>query len=232
MPIVLSHGFIDIIDHAGSDLAVVEAARVSYGKKDEIRTDEQNQKLIRYLWRHKHGTPFEMASMKFHVKCPIYVARQWFRHRTFSYNEISGRYVELPHEIEVPTKLYKKAKSNKQGRSAERLEQERETQLVTQIENLMDQVRNLYATLLTEDVAPEIARSILPVAQYTEFIVCGNLRNWIHFCTLRNENHAQFEIREYAKFIQDTIRVIFPMTYQAWSPDGHDTTSANLSASQ
>ena len=219
MPAVLSHGFIELIDHSGSDLAVVEAARVSYGKNKQYRTDEQNQKLIRYLWRNKHGTPFEMASMKFHVKCPIYVARQWFRHRTFSYNEISGRYVELPQEIEIPKQLYKKAKSNKQGRSPERVEQSREAELVSRIETLMDQVRTLYVTMLAEDIAPEVARSILPVAQYTEFIVCGNLRNWIHFCNLRNENHAQFEIREYAKFVQQTIGVLFPMTHQAWLPD-------------
>jgi thymidylate synthase (FAD) len=214
---VLDHGFVELLDVMGSDEAIDAAARVSYvGGDDEERTPGQVRHLIRYLMRHHHTSPFEMAVLKFRVHAPIFVARQWMRHRTASINEISGRYAELPDQYYVPepNRVTKQAENNKQGSSSDALPNAGD--LAVEFRAETQAIRNIYQGRLDEGMARELARINLPVSQYTTWVWQINLHNLMHFLQLRMDSHAQLEIRVYAQAIAGMIQVRFPLTWEAF----------------
>ena len=218
---VLDHGEIQLVDYMGSDEAIERAARVSYSGGDESRKKSDRRGLIRYLMRHRHTSPFEMAELVFRVKCPIYVQRQWIRHRTASVNEISGRYSELPNEYHEQSEWRAQSSSNKQGSegSVEEYEPLRFATsagswewLGTTESAAFDEYRNR----LDAGVAREQARTCLPLSTYTEFVWKINLHNLLHFLSLRLDSHAQQEIREYAQHIAGIVEKAFPLTWEAF----------------
>jgi thymidylate synthase (FAD) len=212
---VLDHGFVRLVDHMGSDLSIVRAARVSYDAAWRAGENEgSDRKLINYLWKNKHTTPFESVQFTFEVKAPIFVFRQWHRHRTWSYNELSARYKELPNEIYMPD-LRAQSTTNKQGSEtfAEAFDQSGlKARLITTYELAWE----TYQTLLSAGVAREIARSVLPVATYSHMFASVNLLNLFKFLTLRCDSHAQYEIRVYADAMLELITPIVPTAVEAW----------------
>lgn len=224
---VLDHGFVRLVDYMGDDAAIVQAARVSYGAGTKKRSEDSA--LIRYLLRHKHTSPFEMVETKFHIKAPIFVARQWVRHRTASANEISGRYSILTDEMYIPddTQISFQSSDNKQGRSTTEVPREvrervRELLLAGQREAYAG-----YQELIDAEIARELARIALPVSVYTEWYWKMNLHNLFHFLTLRADAHAQFEIRIYAEAICLIVQRLAPVAYQAFVDYSRD--AVNLS---
>jgi len=214
---VLDYGHVRLVDHMGSDLSIVRSARVSY---DAVwRTGEdagKDAKLIQYLIKNRHTTPFESVTFTFDIKAPIFVFRQWHRHRTWAYNEVSARYTELPEEFYIPdaSQITTQSTSNKQMRTDElhpEAEKMREWMRVT------NQVSfKMYRDLLAEGCPRELARSVLPVATYSQCFGTVNLHNLFHFLGLRTHSHAQFEIRVYALAILELIRPICPVAVTAW----------------
>jgi thymidylate synthase (FAD) len=215
---VLDHGFIRVIDYMGDDSAIVQAARVSYGRG--TKRVQEDTGLIRYLMRHRHTTPFEMCEIKFHVKLPIFVARQWIRHRTASVNEYSARYSILDKEfyIPAPEHLAAQSTSNRQGRGAV-LQGEEAHQALTILKEDAERTYTNYARMLNEGenadpnrqgLARELARMNLTLNTYTQWYWKTNLHNLFHFLSLRADPHAQYEIRVYAD-------VMMQMT-DAWVP--------------
>lgn len=176
-----------------------------------------DEKLLRFLWEHKHYTPFEMAGMIVEVQAPIFVFREWHRHRTQSYNELSARYTPLPDLFYMPSeeriKAGKQSKSNKQGSETGFNEGQAE-EIEGRIANCYDYCREAYDDLLAMGVAREIARIIIPVGQYSRMRASANLRNWLAFLTLRMDKSAQWEIRQYANALADIVREKFPRTYE------------------
>lgn len=232
---VLDQGFVRLVDcmpryveegETGDD-AVVRAARVSYGNGTKRGSD--NRALIRYLMRHRHTSPFEMVEFTFHIKAPIFVARQWMRHRTGSFNEISARYSVLPEEFYLPDAddLKPQSSNNKQGRNGAFANSEAADMLFA-MQSDMAQSHAQYQHLLGKGLARELARTILPVATYTEFYWKVDLLNLLKFLHLRNDNHAQFEIREYAAKIEAYLVDVVPFSLEAF----HDywTGAPNLSS--
>lgn len=210
---VLDKGFVRLVDSMGNDSAIVQAARVSYG--DGTKTTREDQELINYLLRNKHTSPFEMVEFKFHCKMPIFIARQWVRHRTASINEYSGRYSEMPNEFYVPTHniLGTQSKTNKQGTDGKL-----DTSEVV-VQKFYDEqllARDNYLDKLDMGMSREHARINLPLSQYTEWYWKINLHNLLHFLQLRLDSHAQYEIREYARAIYDLIQPIVPITCEAF----------------
>mgnify|MGYP003348930996 FL=1 len=201
---------IRLIDHMGNDSSIVQAARVSYG--EGTKSVLEDRQLLRYLMRHWHTTPFEMVEFKFRVKVPIFVARQWLRHRTASVNELSARYSVIKDDFWVPDSYRTQSKTNKQGSdgsfddSAAVLSQTKSSELAFEI----------YNGLVERGIARELARVHLPQSTYTEFYWKINLHNLFHFLRLRMDDHAQKEIREGAKWIFDLIKPIVPMACQAF----------------
>lgn len=213
---VLDHGFVRLVDSMGSDLSVVRAARVSYDAAWRAGEDQNGDaKLINYLWKHKHTTPFEAVSFTFEVKAPIFVFRQWHRHRTWSYNELSARYRELTAEFYVPKPEHigVQSKSNKQGRD---VTVERDMLVPSMIDHSCRAAFEAYQSLLTQDVPRELARSVLPVATYSHMFASVNLLNLLKFLTLRCDAHAQYEIRVYADAMRELVRPIVPVCIAAW----------------
>ena len=224
---VLDHGFIRVIDYMGDDAAVVQAARVSYGRGTKKVSEDEG--LIRYLMRHRHTTPFEMCEIKFHVKLPIFVARQWIRHRTASINEYSARYSVLDREfyLPAPEHLAAQSKDNKQGRGEVLTgwEAEAVTDLLRR-----DAVRNYadYIAMINEDpmgvtvdsrrkgLARELARMNLTLNTYTQWYWKVDLHNLLGFLALRADSHAQYEIRAYAEVLLDIVKAWVPFTHQAF----------------
>lgn len=209
------HGFVGLVDHMGSDAAIVEAARVSYqtGTK-ATRTDRA---LIRYLMRHKHTSPFEMCEVKLHLRAPIFVLRQWIRHRTANVNEESGRYSEVREMFFSPAlgDLAPQSLDNKQGREGEfPLHKQKAIRNVIEANNEYSYAS--YKALLAEDLARELARVTLPLTTYSSLYWKIDLHNLLHFLTLRTDSHAQKEIRDYADAILDIIRPLFPYAVEAW----------------
>ena len=226
MPI-LDHGFIRVVDYMGNDSSIVQAARVSYGKgTKKVSTDSG---LIKYLMRHRHSTPFEMCEIKYHVKLPIFIARQWIRHRTANVNEYSARYSIMDKEFYVPSKenLAAQSTNNRQGRGA----------LIngTQADNILkilkeDAERNYqhYEEMLNEKydgtiiddkkqgLARELARMNLTLNSYTQWYWKTDLLNLLNFLALRADSHAQFEIREYADVMMNTVKKWVPISYDAF----------------
>lgn len=210
---VLDKGFVRLEDRMGGDLSVVRAARVSY--KSEPKTPEEDAKLIAYLIKHHHGTPFEHAVFQFHVKLPIFVARQWIRHRMSSYNETSFRYREAPEEFYVPERWRKQDKKNKQGSVVESPElQHEDLSKALTVANEADMF--LYRQMLNCGVAREMARMVLPTNLYTEWYWTVNARALMHFITLRSENHAQWETRQYSHALAKIMSEAMPLTWGAF----------------
>lgn len=225
---VLDHGFIRVIDYMGDDSAIVQAARVSYGKGTKMVS--QDKGLINYLMRHRHTTPFEMCDIKFHIKLPIFIARQWIRHRTASVNEYSARYSILGNEFYIPEKshLTPQSKINKQGRTVEELPTEIADRVLDILKNDATNCYKNYVKLLNEDehgnvidesttgIARELARMNLTLNHYTEWYWKINLHNLLHFLSLRADSHAQYEIRAYAEKILEIVKDWVPHTYDAF----------------
>ena len=219
---VLDHGYVDLIETWGSDQRVIEAARMStdkgfagWGTPDE----PGDEKLLRYLWTHKHATPFEMAGLIIEVQAPIFVFREWHRHRTQSYNEMSGRYTVLPSLYYVPseTRLQeaRQSKGNKQGSEAGFGFTKYQAGCLTRVLTASYEAsRATYESLLREGVAREVARLCLPVSQYSRMRASANLRNWLSFLTLRMASNAQFEIRQYADAVGQLVEETFPRTWK------------------
>lgn len=217
---VLDHGFVRLVDYMGDDLSVVRAARVSYDAAWRAGENEGSDKrLIGYLWRHKHTTPFEAVSFTFEVKAPIFVFRQWHRHRTWSYNELSARYRELPEEFYLPdpATVGVQAKQNKQGRGEADFEVTgaRAAQ-VRWVKETCEEAFRTYRALLAQDWPRELARSVLPVNTYSHMFASVNLLNLLRFLTLRCDAHAQYEIRVYADAMRDLVRAVTPECIAAW----------------
>ncbi|MEI6090220.1 MAG: FAD-dependent thymidylate synthase [bacterium] len=212
----LDKGFVRLVDVMGDDTAIVQAARVSYGKGTKSMTEDRS--LIRYLMRHKHTSPFEMVEFKFHVKLPIFIARQWIRHRTANVNEYSGRYSEMRDDFYIPelTQIKPQSLFNKQGRAEECLDTDKAMLIAGKMENTQKQLFAEYTDFLDNDVAREIARINLPLSTYTEWYWKIDLHNLFHFLRLRMDSHAQYEFRVYGKAIADIISEIVPLAYEAF----------------
>ncbi len=197
-----SHGFVRIVDTMGDDMSVVRAARVSYG--NETKGEEADRKLIHYLMKHNHGTPFEHIVFTFHIKCPMFVARQWFRHRIGSFNEISGRYTELDTGFFVPELFRQNKTSNHQASIQGDFSDEEIDSMMREWKYALEIAESTYESLLEKGVEREKARAILPMGTYTEFYWTVNLRSLFNFIRLRTADDAQTEMKEYA----DTIHLI------------------------
>lgn len=209
---VLDKGFVRLVDFMGGDQGVVDSARVSYGGK--ARGEEADKKLIAYLLKHKHETPFEHSVFKFHVKTPIFVMRQWIRHRIASTNEISARYTEVKDEFYIPEKWRAQDVKNKQGSVAAPALDHQE--LTAKFDAQIKACLKLYREMLGAGVAREMARMILPVNAYTEFYWTINARSLMNFISLRADVHAQWEIQQYAEAIADYFKQKMPWTYDAY----------------
>ena len=224
---ILDHGFIRVIDYMGNDTSIVQAARVSYGKgTKQVSTDSG---LIKYLMRHWHSTPFEMCEIKYHVKLPIFIARQWIRHRTANVNEYSARYSILDKEFYLPKKehLAAQSKNNRQGRG-EVLEGDQANKVLSLLKDDAERTYDNYETMLNErydgsvvdekepGLARELARMNLTLNTYTQWYWKTDLLNLMNFLRLRADSHAQYEIRAYADAMLDTLKSWVPITYDAF----------------
>ena len=224
---LLDHGFIRVVDYMGDDTSIVQAARVSYGKgTKKVSTDAG---LIKYLMRHWHSTPFEMCEIKYHVKLPIFIARQWIRHRTANVNEYSARYSILDKEFYLPAKehLAAQSKSNRQGRG-DVLEGEQAKKVLDLLKNDAERTYENYEMMLNErydgsiidengvGLARELARMNLTLNTYTQWYWKTDLLNLMNFLRLRADHHAQYEIRTYADAMLDTLKRWVPITYDAF----------------
>lgn len=219
---VLDHGFVRLIDSMGSDISVSRAARVSYDAAWRAGEDQgSDARLIRYLWKNHHTTPFEAVTFTFEVKAPIFVFRQWHRHRTWSFNELSARYRELPEEFYLPdpAMIGVQSASSKQARDVTGVSEEQRLDRLVQIglaRNAMSESFKAYNALLAAGWPRELARSVLPVATYSHMFASVNLLNLLKFLTLRCDSHAQYEIRVYAEAMRELIRPIVPVCVSAW----------------
>ena len=237
---VLDHGFVRAVDYMGNDSSIVQAARVSYGTG--TRQAREDASLINFLMQHRHTTPFEMAEIKLHVRLPIFVARQWVRHRTANINEYSARYSILDKEFYIPEpqQLAVQSKSNRQGRGRT-LEGSEATHVLRLLREDAERVYENYLDLLNEDgvgntrdpkrdgLARELARMNLSLNYYTQWYWKIDLHNLMHFIELRIDPHAQYEIRAYAEVLYDIIQLWVPIAAKAF--DEHRLGSLTLSAS-
>lgn len=215
---VLDHGYVRLVDHMGGDLSVVRAARVSHDAAWRAGQDQgSDARLIGYLWRNRHTTPFEAVTFTFEIMAPIFVLRQWHRHRTWSYNELSARYRELPEKFYLPdpTKIGAQSRSNKQGRDLDGGISHRGAQVI-RLNNRMKSAFRLYRELLADGWPRELARSVLPVATYSHMFATVDLLNLLKFLTLRCDGHAQYEIRVYAEALRELVRPLVPECIKAW----------------
>lgn len=221
---VLDHGFVELVDAMGDDYRILQAARVSTGGA-QSKGEKKDRGLIRYLYKNAHMTPFEQVVVTLHVKAPLFVARQWMRHRTGSFNEYSGRYSEMIEDFYTPQQLYYQGTSNHQG-SGDPLDDETNLNELEAYREVVDESLGEYHALLDAGVAREQARMVLPVAQYTEFFMTMDLRNLLHFLELRMDAHAQAEIREYAFAIRELLDELYDTTNQRpslrWTMDVFD----------
>jgi thymidylate synthase (FAD) len=218
----LDHGFVRLVDWMGGDISVVRAARVSYDAEWRAGEDQgSDQRLLNYLWRNAHTSPFEAVTLTFEVKAPIFIFRQWHRHRTWSYNELSARYRELPEEFYLPTPeiIGVQSADNKQMRVIGDMDAEdrmvREQQ-ITAVRLCCEEAFTLYRELLEKGWPRELARSVLPVNTYSHMFATVNLLNLFRFLTLRVHEHAQYEIRVYAEAMRDLARQVAPVCVSAW----------------
>jgi thymidylate synthase (FAD) len=241
-------GSVQLIQSVGDDTGIVNSARVSLGKQSNILSKskeyaysqankdndsaceqfvnsyEKDLKLIKYLLEHNHGTPFEHNSLTFLVKCPLFVARQWMRHRISSFNEISARYVEVKEEFYIPNKFRKQSTNNRQASIDEYVSEDTElndlkpssTTIRQGYKDVLILAFENYKKLLEAGVCREQARAVLPLATYTQFYWTCNLRSFLHFVKLRDHENAQWEIQQYAKVMLEQVENIFPETIKIW----------------
>ena len=208
---LLDKGFIRLVDFMGSDNRVVSSARVSFGGTS--KGEERDKGLIKYLLEHRHHTPFEHCYFQFHVCCPIYVARQWMRHRWGSFNEISARYTQVKDEFYVPQEFRGQDIKNRQGSVAADLDNEKLHKIY---EDAINASLDAYNKLIEAGVAREMARGVLPVCQYTQFYWSVNARSLLNFLQLRQDGHAQYEIRVYADAIAQIFKEKLPWSWEAF----------------
>jgi len=211
----LDKGFVRLVDSMGGDDAIVQAARVSYGQGTSKIS--QDRGLIRYLMRHRHTTPFEMVEFKFHCKMPIFVARQWVRHRTANINEYSLRYSEARDEFYLPDPEHIQFQSalNKQGRSGE-VPLDLKQKVLDYFKEISERSFIMYQELNEAGVARELARSLLPINIYTEWYWKNDLHNLLHFIGLRSDSHAQYEIRVYSDAMSESVKAVAPFAWEAY----------------
>lgn len=212
----LDKGFVKLIDFMGSDNAIVQAARVSYG--EGTKSVQEDRSLIHYLIKNNHWSPIEMVETKWHIKLPIFVARQWVRHRTASINEISGRYSVIKDEFWALEEkhLRKQSTTNKQGSIDDSVCSDDALNIVNQYDNDINMLFSHYNEYLKNGVCREIARTCLPVSTYTEWYWKIDLRNLFNFLKLRMDSHAQKEIREYANAMALVVKEKFPIAWEAF----------------
>ncbi len=212
---VLDKGFVRLVDYMGGDQRIVQSARVSYG--EGTKTVRQDRALIHYLIKHWHTSPFEQVQLTFHCKMPIFIARQWIRHRTARLNEISGRYSIMKDEFYVPepAQVSFQSTNNKQGRS-DSLPLEEAMAIIAQMEQEQKDAYADYTGLIDKGVARELARTNLPLSLYTEWYWQIDLHNLFHFIRLRIDPHAQYEIRVYAEALAKCAKAVAPFAYEAF----------------
>jgi len=209
---VLDKGFVKLVDFMGGDQRAVQSARVTFGS--QARGEEKDKRLIEYLLAHDHSTPFEHSVFQFHIKCPIFVARQWMRHRIASYNEISARYTEVTEEFYTPKAFRAQDKINRQGSTAEpELDQ---SKMLAVYKDSVKASYQAYKELLKAGAAREMARMALPVSQYTQFYWSVNARSLLNFLSLRMDVRAQSEIRDYANAVSEIFNEKMPWTWEAF----------------
>ncbi|MEW5882895.1 MAG: FAD-dependent thymidylate synthase [Armatimonadota bacterium] len=227
---VLDKGFVRLVDYLGGDARIVQAARVSYGAG--TKTVREDRGLIHYLMRNEHTSPFEQVILTFHCKMPIFVARQWVRHRTARLNEISGRYSVMQDEFYVPEPEQMRLQSevNKQGRSDDPIPPEVAAEMIARIADDQRALYKRYEEILAQGVARELARINLPLSLYTEWYWQIDLHNLFHFLRLRMDEHAQYEIRKYAEAMATCAKAVAPMAYEAF--EEHILNSVRFSHSE
>src|SRR3954470_1133071 len=213
---VLDHGFVSLVDYMGTDESIERAARVSYGYG--TRQTSQTRGLLRYLRRHMHTTPSEMIEFKFHCSMPMFIARQWIRHRSANVNEYSGRYSLMPMLFYTPSEeqLQTQSKQNNQGRSGTAVEAAKYTEAVRRWNEIREKSREAYEWMTLEDMARELARIDLPLSTYTQWYWKIDLHNLLHFLKLRVDLHAQWEIQEYGRVMAGMLKRVAPLSYEAW----------------
>lgn len=222
---LLNHGYLKYVVHMGDDLTPLEAARMSTG--NPTGADPAKDAATRdYLWRHAHATPFEMAVLQIEVQCPLFVRSEWHRHRTQSYNEASGRYMEMPDIQYLPLfeRLQPQSQTNKQGSEGE-LSEDLRAEILSRMEAEQRQVRANYEWYLEQGLSREVARINMPLSQYTRFRAQANLRNWLHFLNLRMAPNAQHEIRVYANALATIIQRLWPETWAVFEEHTLSATS-------
>ncbi len=213
---VLDHGFVRLVDYLGGDARIVQSARVSYG--EGTKTLREDKTLIDYLLRNKHTSPFEQVILTFHVKMPIFVARQWIRHRTARLNEISGRYSVMRDEFYTPKgeEVRFQSKRNKQGGSSQDVPDDLRAKVIQLLQQEQQQLYGDYELMLEEGIARELARINLPLSLYTEMYWQIDLNNLFHFLRLRMDWHAQYEIRVYGDTMAQITKAVAPLAYEAF----------------
>ncbi|MDZ7799498.1 MAG: FAD-dependent thymidylate synthase [Trueperaceae bacterium] len=227
---VLDHGFVRLVDYLGGDARIVQSARVSYG--EGTRTVREDAALIDYLLRHQHTSPFEQVVLTFHLKMPIFVARQWMRHRTARANEVSGRYSVLPEEFYLPDpeQVRSQSRHDKQGRADDALPHDVQARTLARLREGAEHAYADYEAMLHDGVARELARVRLPLSLYTEMYWQIDLHNLMHFLRLRMDDHAQHEIRAYGEALARCARAVAPVAMTAF--DEHVLHARRLSGSE
>jgi thymidylate synthase (FAD) len=217
---LFTHGFVRLDDAMASDLSVVNSARVSFAKrKDEL--DDSDRGLIRFLMRDRHGTPFEHNAFRFHVRCPLFVAREWFRHRIGSFNEESARYHQLEGDFYVPAPEDVRSQVGKPGAyTFEQVEPEAAERVRADLTAHYEQAYRLYRELIDRGLAKELARCVLPMGTFTQFYWTVNARSLMNFLSLRAAETAQREIRAYAQALEELFAAMMPITYEAFAASG------------
>lgn len=238
---VLDHGFVELVDSMPAvhednpqytvidgnclacldlgwgpgDARIVQAARVSYNGHTQTKTLEQDKRLLKYLIKNNHSSPLEQVKFTFRVRLPIFVCRQWMRHRTFQFNEVSARYTEVKDEFYIPElgRMQAQSKDNKQA-SGEVLDKQDAAYCQLVIDDVYEQMHETYKGLIAKGLSRELARMVLPVGMYTEMFCSVDLRNLLHFITLRDHPHAQHEIQVYARALAELARAVAPYTFQ------------------
>jgi thymidylate synthase (FAD) len=224
---VLDHGFVSLVDYMGTDECIERAARVSYGYG--TRKQSLTRGLLRYLRRHKHTTPSEMVELKFHCCMPIFIARQWIRHRTANVNEYSGRYSLIPMLFYTPdaAQLQTQSRRNNQGRSGQMVTDDVHAEAIRRWTEIRRASIEAYEWMTAGEVARELARIDLPLSTYTQWYWKIDLHNLLHFLTLRVDGHAQWEIQEFGRVMAGMLKRVAPLSYEAWID--YDVCGAHLS---
>lgn len=227
---VLDKGFVRLVDYLGGDARIVQAARVSYG--EGTKTLREDAGLIDYLLRNDHTSPFEQVVFTFHIKMPIFIARQWLRHRTARLNEISGRYSVMKDDFYIPASsdIAQQSKDNKQGRAAEEIDESYAKEVQMSLEKGQKESYSEYTKLIDSGLAREIARINLPLSLYTEMYWQIDLHNLFHFLRLRLDAHAQKEIRDYAQVLLDIAKIVAPAACASF--ENHKKGGVNFSKAE